>query len=161
MQGAFCCAPNGGRRGRAQPSAMARSLRRIARIDAPLGSPSVTSRRRRPPTAVGSGQAKASASGQGAAFASGQKLPSPTRRQKRQRRSPCDASRQIYFIAWVVCAREMMAPTFWLRSIRAGNRFSGGFRLQRRQLNGNPDVFVSQTGRKYRKATCPLRLVAL
>jgi hypothetical protein len=35
------------------------------------------------------------------------KLPSPARRQKRQRRSPCDASRQIYFIAWVVCAREI------------------------------------------------------
>src|SRR4029450_11177855 len=30
------------------------------------------------------------------------KLPSPARRKKRQRRSPCDASRQIYFIAWVV-----------------------------------------------------------
>jgi hypothetical protein len=35
------------------------------------------------------------------------KLPSPARRKKRQRRSPRDASRQIYFIAWVVCAREI------------------------------------------------------
>ena len=83
--------------GWAQPSAMARSLRRIARIDAPLGSPSVTSRRRRPPTAVGSGQAKASASGQGAAFPSGQKLPSSTRRKKRQRRSHGRASRPNLF----------------------------------------------------------------
>src|SRR5262249_24212205 len=40
------------------------------------------------------------------------KLPSPARRKKRQRRSPRDASRQIYFIAWVVCAREMMTSTF-------------------------------------------------
>src|SRR5262245_6938186 len=40
------------------------------------------------------------------------KLPSPARRKKRQRRSPCDASRQIYFTAWVVCAREMMTSTF-------------------------------------------------
>src|SRR5262249_15120017 len=56
---------------------------------------------------------------------------------------------------------ERWHQRFWLRSIRAGNRFSCCFRLQRRQLNGNPDVFVSQTGRKYRKATCPLRLVAL
>src|SRR5262245_58187380 len=61
------------------------------------------------PPAGGSGQPKASASGQGEAFASGQKPPSSTRRQKRQRRSP---SRQIYFTAWVACAREMMAPTF-------------------------------------------------
>ena len=30
--------------------------------------------------------------------------------QKRQRRSPCDASRQIYFIAWVACAREIDGP---------------------------------------------------
>jgi hypothetical protein len=50
--------------------------------------------------------------GKAPAFASGQKPPSPTRRKKRQRRSPCDASRQIYFTAWVACAREMMAPPF-------------------------------------------------
>jgi hypothetical protein len=38
------------------------------------------------------------------------KLPSPARRKKRQRQSPRDASRQIYFIAWVACAREIDGP---------------------------------------------------
>src|SRR5215510_4924444 len=51
---------------------MARSLRRVARMDAPLGPASVTSRKRRSPAARGSGQPKASASGQGEACASGQ-----------------------------------------------------------------------------------------
>ena len=32
--------------------------------------------------------------------------------QKRQRRSSCTLQIQIYFTAWVACAREMMAPTF-------------------------------------------------
>jgi hypothetical protein len=58
------------------------------------------------PGARGSGQPKASASGQG----EWAKLPSPARRKKRQRRSPRDASRQIYFIAWVACAREIDGP---------------------------------------------------
>src|SRR5215831_5131627 len=80
---------------------MDRALGRAPRF----GLPSVTSKRRRPPAAVGSGQPKASASGprkrrasgQGRAFASGQKLPSSTRRKKRQRRSHGHASRPNLF----------------------------------------------------------------
>src|SRR5262245_66288582 len=110
MQDAFCRAPNGGRRGRLSHRRMARSLRRIARmdahLDAPLGPPSVTSRKRRSPAwewaaqkHLRVGKAKRARVGKTA-------IPGAT--QKRQRRSPRDASRQIYFIAWVVCAREMM-----------------------------------------------------
>src|SRR5262245_22178722 len=96
-----------GSAGWAQPSAMARSLRRIARMDAPLGPPSVTSRKRRSPAARGSGQPKHLRVGKAKSVREWAKLPSPARRKKRRRRSPCDASRQIYFIAWVVCAREI------------------------------------------------------
>src|SRR5215831_19682817 len=58
---------------------------------------------------LGSGQPKASASGQRRLLAGGQKLPSYDATQKRQRRSPRALQIQIYFIAWVACAREMMA----------------------------------------------------
>src|SRR5262249_12076045 len=56
--------------------------------------------------------AQASASGQGEACASGQNC-HPRRDAKNANADRLvHASRQIYFIAWVTCAREMMAPTF-------------------------------------------------
>jgi hypothetical protein len=42
-------------------------------------------------------------------FAGGQKLPSSTRRKNANADRPVRFQIQIYFIAWVACAREMMA----------------------------------------------------
>jgi hypothetical protein len=67
---------------------------------------------------LGVGSLKASASGhvsvvrvgKAGVFAGGQKTLILDATQKRQRRSACTLHIQIYFITWVACAREMMAP---------------------------------------------------
>src|SRR5215469_10528502 len=94
--------PNGGRRGGSATGDGARVAMDRAR---PLGSaPRLKGDGLR---VLGSGQPKASASGQRRLFAAKTAILDAT--QKRQRRSPRALQIQIYFIAWVACAREMMA----------------------------------------------------
>src|SRR6516225_2367129 len=91
---------------------MARSWRRIARMDATLGPPSVTSRKRRSPAARGSGQPKASASGQGEACASGQN--SHPRRDAKNANADRLVTLHAKFISSHGCLAQgkLMAPTF-------------------------------------------------
>src|SRR5262245_65705479 len=91
---------------------MARSLRRIARMDAPLGPASVTARKRRSPAARRSGQPKASASGQGEACASGQNY--HPRRDAKNANADRLVTLHAKFISshgWLAQGK-LMAPTF-------------------------------------------------
>src|SRR5262249_27732444 len=123
MQGAFCRAPNGGRRAGLSHRRWRARCEGSHAWTRPLALHPLLQESDGPRPRVGVGSPKHLRVGKAKRARVGKKAPSPTRRKKRRRRSPRDASRQIYFIAWVACAREMMAPTFLVAVDQGGIDF--------------------------------------